>query len=133
MFCYTSASYKPWGDYLAEIDIGIWEQQLDDDNWAAWVRFKREIAQVSLKYGGSISNCHGTTRAGDAELVPRGDGRRLGRHEEDQADARSEQHHESRQADARRGVSGSRGLKPCESSSTSSSTPARKPNASQTV
>ena len=25
---------------------------------------------MSLKYGGSISNCHGTTRAGDAELVP---------------------------------------------------------------
>ena len=48
-------------DYLAEIDIGIWEEKLDDDNWAAWVRFKSELAQVSLKYGGSMSNCHGTT------------------------------------------------------------------------
>ena len=70
MYCYTSASYKPWGDYLAEIDIGIWEEKLNDDNWAAWVRFKSELAQVSLKYGGSMSNCHGTTRAGDAEHVP---------------------------------------------------------------
>ena len=70
MYCYTSASYKPWGDYLAEIDIGIWEEKLNDDNWAAWVRFKTELAKVSLKYGGSMSNCHGTTRIGDAELVP---------------------------------------------------------------
>ena len=70
MYCYTGASYKPWGDYLAEIDIGIWEEKLDDDNWAAWVRFKTELAKVSLKYGGSMSNCHGTTRIGDAELVP---------------------------------------------------------------
>ena len=25
------------GDYLVEIDIGIWEQRLDDETWAAWV------------------------------------------------------------------------------------------------
>ena len=31
---------------------------------------KREIAEVSLKYGGSITACHGATREGDAELVP---------------------------------------------------------------
>jgi len=70
MYCYTNAAYKPWGDYLAEIDIGIWEQKLDEENWAGWVDFKRELAQVSLKHGGSISSCHGTTRVGDAELVP---------------------------------------------------------------
>ena len=70
IYCYTGASYKPWGDFLAEIDIGIWEQKLNDENWAGWIDFKREIAEVSLKYGGSISNCHGTTRVGDAELVP---------------------------------------------------------------
>jgi glycolate oxidase len=70
MYCYTSGAYKAWGDYLAEIDIGIWEQKLDDAMWATWIDFKREIAEVSLKYGGSISNCHGTTRVGDAELVP---------------------------------------------------------------
>jgi glycolate oxidase len=70
MFCYTNGAFKPWGDYLVEIDVGIWEQQLNDENWAAWVRLKREIAEVSLKYGGSITACHGATREGDAELVP---------------------------------------------------------------
>ena len=49
MFAYTNGSYKPWGDYLVEIDVGIWEQQLNDENWAAWVELKREIAEVSIK------------------------------------------------------------------------------------
>ncbi len=70
MFAYTSGPYKPWGDYLVEIDVGIWEEHLDDDNWAAWVRCKRDISLVTLKYGGSITACHGATREGDAELVP---------------------------------------------------------------
>jgi glycolate oxidase len=70
MFAYTNGAYKPWADYLVEIDVGIWEQRLDDVNWDAWVRCKREISEVSLKYGGSITACHGATRAGDAELVP---------------------------------------------------------------
>jgi len=70
MFFYTNGPYKPWGDYLVEIDIGIWEQRLDDETWAAWVECKREIAEVSLRYGGSITACHGATRAGDVELVP---------------------------------------------------------------
>ena len=46
MYCYTNASYKPWGDYLTEIDIGIWEEKLDDETWAGWVDFKSEIAKV---------------------------------------------------------------------------------------
>ena len=70
MFFYTNAAYRPWGDYLVEIDIGIWEQRLNDENWAGWVEAKRDIAAVSLKYGGSITACHGATREGDAELVP---------------------------------------------------------------
>ena len=70
MFCYTSGAHKPWGDYLVEIDVGIWEQKMNDEHWAAWVSCKREIAEVSLKYGGSITCCHGATREGDAELVP---------------------------------------------------------------
>ena len=70
MFAYTTGAYKPWGDYLVEIDVGIWEQQLDDANWAGWVELKRKISEVSLKYGGSITSCHGATREGDAELVP---------------------------------------------------------------
>lgn len=69
-FFYTNAAYKPWGDYLAEIDIGIWEQKLNDETWEAWVDCKREITKVSLKYNGSITACHGSTREGDAEFVP---------------------------------------------------------------
>jgi len=70
MFAYTNGAYKPWADYLVEIDVGIWEQKLDEETWNAWVNCKREISEVSLKYGGSITACHGATRAGDAELVP---------------------------------------------------------------
>ena len=70
MFAYTSGPHKPWADYLVEIDVGIWEQKLDEELWQAWVSCKREIAEVTLKYGGSITACHGATRAGDAELVP---------------------------------------------------------------
>ena len=70
MFAYTSGAHKPWADYLVEIDVGIWEQRLDETNWDAWVRCKREISEVSLKYGGSMTACHGATREGDAELVP---------------------------------------------------------------
>jgi glycolate oxidase len=68
MFAYTSASTGT--DYLLEIDIGIWEQELDDDMWAAWVQAKHDIAAVALKYGGSISACHGSCRAGEVDLVP---------------------------------------------------------------
>ncbi len=70
MFAYTNAAYKPWGDYLTEIDIGIWEQELDEEKWRGWVACKREIAEVTLKHGGSITACHGATREGDVELVP---------------------------------------------------------------
>ena len=70
MFFYTNGPHKPWADYLVEIDIGIWEQRLDDDTWAAWVDCKREIAEAAVRMGGSITACHGATRAGDAELVP---------------------------------------------------------------
>jgi glycolate oxidase len=70
MFAYTNGAYKPWGDYLTEIDVGIWEQELDDESWAAWVKCKRDIAAVALEHGGSISACHGSCRAGEVELVP---------------------------------------------------------------
>ncbi len=104
MFAYTSGPNKPWADYLVEIDVGIWEQKLDEENWTAWVNCKREISEVTLKYGGSITACHGATRAGDAELVPHGDGQRLAGGQGDQARARPEQRHEPRQAVARRGL-----------------------------
>jgi glycolate oxidase len=69
MFFYTNGAYKPWGDYLVEIDIGIWEQRLDAEAWAGWVEAKRDIAAVALKHGGSITACHGATREGDSELA----------------------------------------------------------------
>lgn len=68
MFAYTSSDTGV--DYLTEIDIGIWEEKLDDTTWAAFVDAKREIAAVSLKYGGSISACHGSCREGEVDLVP---------------------------------------------------------------
>ena len=55
MFAYTNGAFKPWGDYLTEIDIGIWEMQWDDESWAAWVEAKREIARIAIEHGGSIS------------------------------------------------------------------------------
>jgi glycolate oxidase len=70
MFAYTNGAYKPWGDYLTEIDVGIWEQELNDETWAAWVDCKREIAAVALEYGGSITACHGSCREGEVDLVP---------------------------------------------------------------
>jgi glycolate oxidase len=70
LFAYTNGAFKPWGDYLTEIDIGIWEMQWDDESWAAWVDAKREIAAVAIEHGGSISACHGACRAGEVDLVP---------------------------------------------------------------
>ena len=48
MFAYTNGAYKPWGDYLTEIDVGIWEERWDEDCWQAWVEAKRDIAAVAL-------------------------------------------------------------------------------------
>lgn len=70
MFAYTNGAYKPWGDYLTEIDIGIWEMKWDEESWAAWVEAKRDIAAVAIEHGGSISACHGACREGDVDLVP---------------------------------------------------------------
>jgi glycolate oxidase len=70
MFAYTNAAFKPWGDVLMEIDLGLWEQRLDENGWQAFVGLKREIAQTVLDHGGSMSAAHGGTRVGDAELVP---------------------------------------------------------------
>jgi glycolate oxidase len=67
MFNYTSG--RTGLDYLVEIDVGIWEQQLDEKAWAMWVDAKRDIAAVSLAHGGSISACHGSCRAGEVDLL----------------------------------------------------------------
>jgi glycolate oxidase len=70
MFAYTNGAFKPWADYLTEIDIGVWEMRWDEDAWAAWVDAKREIARIALEHGGSISACHGSCREGEVDLVP---------------------------------------------------------------
>jgi glycolate oxidase len=70
MFAYTNGAHKPWGDVLAEIDMGLAEENLDETGWQAFVSLKREIAKIAIEHGGSMTACHGATRAGDAELVP---------------------------------------------------------------
>lgn len=69
MFFYTSNPFKPWGDYLVEIDIGIREEELDEESWEAWKDLAEGIAQTSIDVGGSITSCHGSTRAGQEHLV----------------------------------------------------------------
>jgi len=76
MFAYTNGNTGV--DYLTEIDVGIWEQRLDDRAWELWVRAKRDLAAVSLSYGGSISACHGSCREGEVDLVPDELGRGFG-------------------------------------------------------
>jgi glycolate oxidase len=70
-FAYVNNPYKPWGDFLTEIDIGLPDVNFDERTWNAWVQCKREISLVTLEHGGSISACHGGTRPGDVELVPK--------------------------------------------------------------
>jgi glycolate oxidase len=71
VYAYTNAAYKPWADWLVEADVGIWEQELEEETWRGWVDCKRAIAEATLRHGGSISAAHGSTREGDVELVPR--------------------------------------------------------------
>lgn len=70
MFMYNNNAFRPWGDYLTEIDIGVNEYELDEETWNAWVEIKRKISEVTLEVGGSMSAAHGATRPGDAELIP---------------------------------------------------------------
>lgn len=37
MIAYSNGGRNPWGDAPMEIDMGLWEQRLDDDTWAAFV------------------------------------------------------------------------------------------------
>lgn len=69
MFMYINNPFKTWGDYLTEIDIGVNELALTDETWQAYVNMKREIAEVALEVGGSISACHGGVREGDVDLA----------------------------------------------------------------
>ena len=66
---YTNNAHKPWGDYLVEFNIGIYERGFDDRTWQGWLELKEAIARVTLRHGGSMTSCHGSTRAGDDILV----------------------------------------------------------------
>jgi glycolate oxidase len=68
MFMYTSNPFRPYGEYLTEIDVGVAELDMTPEIWEAFVAMKTEIAEVALEAGGSISACHGGTRPGDVEL-----------------------------------------------------------------
>ena len=104
MFAYTSA--RTGVDYLTEIDVGIWEQELDDETWAMWVEAKRDIAAVAVAHGGSISACHGACREGEVDVVPDELGGGYDVMHAAQAHARPEQRHEPGQVRARRRVRG---------------------------
>ncbi|SDP76391.1 FAD-binding oxidoreductase [Desulforhopalus singaporensis] len=69
MFMYTNNPFRPYGDYLTEIDIGVNELEMTPEIWNAFVDMKRQIAEVALEAGGSISACHGGTRMGDVEVA----------------------------------------------------------------
>ncbi|NSL51899.1 FAD-binding oxidoreductase [Calidifontibacillus erzurumensis] len=69
MFMYTANAYKPWGDYLVEIDIGVNELAMTEEIWQDWLKMKEEIAKVVVEHEGTISCCHGGTRPGDEEVV----------------------------------------------------------------
>jgi glycolate oxidase len=73
MFTYTSANTGV--DYLTEIDVGIWEQRLDDHAWQMWVKAKRDLGAVALAHNSSMSACHGSCREGEVDLVPQELGR----------------------------------------------------------
>ena len=69
IFTYTGNPFRPWGDYLTEIDIGVNELEMTAEIWADWVEAKRQIARVSVESGGSISAAHGGTREGEVDVA----------------------------------------------------------------
>ena len=95
MFAYTNGDTGV--DYLTEIDVGIWEQQLDDAAWALWVKAKRDIAAVALALRRLDQRLPRLVPGGRGRPGAGGAGPRLRRDARRQADARPEQHHEPRQ------------------------------------
>ena len=69
MFTYTGNPFRPWGDYLTEIDIGVNELEMTPEIWRSWVQAKTEIARVAVQSGGSISAAHGGTREGEVDVA----------------------------------------------------------------
>lgn len=70
MFAYTNGAFGQGADYLCEIDVGIWEQQYDEEMWQAWVKAKTDISRAALEHGGTMTVCHGSCREGEVDLLP---------------------------------------------------------------
>lgn len=68
MFMYTNNPFRPWGDFLTEIDIGVNELEMTPEVWRDWVQAKTEIARVAVRSGGSLSAAHGGTREGEVDV-----------------------------------------------------------------
>ena len=68
MFMYTNNPFRPWGDHLAELDMGVNELEMTTEIWADWIEFKTEVARVAVQHGGSVSACHGGTREGEVNV-----------------------------------------------------------------
>ena len=99
MFAYTSASTGV--DYLTEIDVGIWEQRLDDARVrAAWVQAKRDIAAAAIAHGGLDQRLPRLLPRGRGGPRARGTRPRVRRDARRQARPGPEQHHEPRQVPA---------------------------------
>jgi glycolate oxidase len=67
---HPNGAFRAGGDYNMELRVGIWEQRLNDESWAAWVKAKRDLAIVAIEHGGSISNGHGTVCDGEVDVLP---------------------------------------------------------------
>ena len=68
-FIYCGGPYRTWGDYLAEVDVFINEYAMTPELWEVWLDMKREIAELAVDLGGSISICHGACREGDVDVL----------------------------------------------------------------
>lgn len=69
MFTYTGNPFRPWGDYLTEIDIGVNELEMTPEIWSDWVEAKTQIARIAVESGGSVSAAHGGTREGEVDVA----------------------------------------------------------------
>ncbi len=68
MFMYTNSPFRPWGDHLTELDLGVNELEMTPEIWSDWIEAKVEIARTAVRHGGSVSACHGGTREGEVDV-----------------------------------------------------------------
>ena len=69
MSFYTNGAFKPWAELATTIEVGIWEQALDDERWRAWIECEHELGMASVRCGGSLSNAHGSVREGSVRAM----------------------------------------------------------------